>query len=126
MAWATGQLAGMLFAHTWPRLGLAEVPWIAYSWTRHWQDPALAWPAGVRELLPGPVGMYFSLVLALVTPLTLACAVRRSRPGPRRRGWGCSPGSARASGWASRWQARRLAVRHATGWVPHTRAAVSH
>ncbi|MGH8898066.1 MAG: type IV secretory system conjugative DNA transfer family protein [Egibacteraceae bacterium] len=125
LAWATGQLAGLLFAHTWPRLDLAEVPLVVYGWTRHWRDPALAWPAGVRELLPGPVGMYFSLVLVVAAPLTLVCAVRRSRPGLRRSSWR-SRGWARASGWASRWQVRRLAVRHAIGWGPDTRAAVSH
>jgi Type IV secretory system Conjugative DNA transfer len=128
LAWASGQLAGLLFAHTWLRMGLAELPWVVYGWARNWRDPALAWPAGVRGLLPGPVGMYLCLGLVLATPLTLACRIRRGacRPGSGWQGWWQPASSASAGGdWASRWQIRRLAVRHTTGRIPDTRAAVS-
>ncbi len=124
LAWATGQLAGLLFARTWLRLGLDEMPWVVYGWARNWRDPAAAWPAEMRGLLPGPVGMYFCLAVVLAGAVALVCSVQRGRrrPGPRRLGaWR----SARSAGWASRWQVRRLAVRHATGRLPDARAAVS-
>ncbi|MGH8895642.1 MAG: type IV secretory system conjugative DNA transfer family protein [Egibacteraceae bacterium] len=119
LAWAAGQLAGLLFAQTWLRLGLVDLPWILYGWARHWRDPALAWPAGVRGLLPGPVGMYLCLALVVVGPLAAFHGVRLRwmRPGSRR--------SSRAAQWASRWQVRRLAVRHAVGWLPDLREAAS-
>ncbi|MGH8900913.1 MAG: hypothetical protein ACRDYA_04335 [Egibacteraceae bacterium] len=119
LAWAAGQLAGLLFAQTWLRLGLVDLPWILYGWIRNWRDPALAWPTGMRGLLPGPVGMYFCLALVVVGPLAAFHWVRLRwrRPGSRR--------SSRAAQWASRWQVRRLAVRHAVGWVPDLREAIS-
>jgi hypothetical protein len=96
LAWAAGQLAGLLFAQTWLRLGLADLPWILYGWVRHWRDPALAWPAEVRGLLPGPVGMYLCLALVVVAPLAAFHGIRLRwmRPGARR--------SSRAAQWASR------------------------
>lgn len=56
LAWAAGQLAGLLFAQAWLRLGLVDLPWIFYGWIRNWRDPALAWPVPAREMLPGPLG----------------------------------------------------------------------
>jgi hypothetical protein len=37
----------------------------------HAGDPAAAWPASVRGLLPGPLGMYVTLAAILATPLAL-------------------------------------------------------
>ena len=56
---------GTAFTQTWLRLDWTDLPWVVYGWARHWRDSALAWPAAVRELLPGPGGMYFCLALVL-------------------------------------------------------------
>jgi hypothetical protein len=103
-AWASGQLAGLLFTHTWLRLEFADLPWITYGWARNWWDPAMAWPAGARGLLPGPVGMYLCLGLVLAAPLTLVHRIRRGarRPGSGWLAW-TRPARSGPAGWASRW-----------------------
>jgi type IV secretion system protein VirD4 len=58
LVWATGQLAGLVFGHTWLHLDPAEVAGVLGSLPHHLGDPALAWPTSAREALPGPAGMY--------------------------------------------------------------------
>jgi len=58
LAWASGQLAGLVFGQTWLELSPADVAHVLWQLPQHWSDPALAWPAEVRGPLPGPVGMY--------------------------------------------------------------------
>jgi len=60
LVWATGQLAGLAFGHTWPDVSPADVAHVMLHLPHHWNDPALAWPADVRGPLPGPAGMYTS------------------------------------------------------------------
>ena len=60
----------------WPpalgrRCRLSELPGILARLRDHAGDPAAAWPAGVRDRLPGPVGMYATLAGILATPLAL-------------------------------------------------------
>lgn len=45
LVWASGQLAGLVFGHTWLGLGVADVASVLWSLPHHWGDPALAWPA---------------------------------------------------------------------------------
>jgi hypothetical protein len=71
LVWLVGQLAGLLTSGSWPEVPLAELPGILVRLREHPGDPAAAWPADVRNLLPGPLGMYATLVGILVTPLAL-------------------------------------------------------
>jgi hypothetical protein len=71
LVWLTGQVAGLLVSGTWPHVPLAELPGILVRLREHAGDPAAAWPANVRDGLPGPVGMYATLAGILATPVAL-------------------------------------------------------
>ena len=95
LVWLVGQLAGLLTSGTWPDVSLAELPGILAHLRDHAGDPAAAWPANVREGLPGPLVMYATLAGILATPLALGVlawwlhqppAPPRSPATPARRG----------------------------------------
>jgi hypothetical protein len=69
--WLVGQIAGLLASGVWPDVPLAELPGIIARLRDHPGYPAAAWPAGVRDGLPGPVGMYATLAGILAAPLGL-------------------------------------------------------
>jgi hypothetical protein len=71
LVWLTGQVAGLLASITWPDVPVNELPGILVRLRDHPGDPAAAWPADVRDGLPGPVGMYATLAGILATPLAL-------------------------------------------------------
>jgi type IV secretion system protein VirD4 len=58
LVWASGQLAGLAFGHTWMHVSPADVASLMWHLPHTFSDPAMAWPAQVRDALPGPVGMY--------------------------------------------------------------------
>jgi type IV secretion system protein VirD4 len=62
LVWATGQLAGLAFGHTWLELDPAQVAGVLVQLRHHLDDPALAWPTSAQQALPGPAGMYASFV----------------------------------------------------------------
>jgi type IV secretion system protein VirD4 len=81
LMWATGQLAGLAFGHTWLHVTPADVASTLWQLPHHWSDPALAWPADARGPLPGPAGMYTTFA-GLVGGLTGGtAAVLRHLPG---------------------------------------------
>jgi type IV secretion system protein VirD4 len=81
LVWATGQLAGLAFGHTWLHVTPADVASVLWQLPHHWSDPQLAWPASVRGPLPGPAGMYGAFT-GLVGGLTGGTAtVLRHLPG---------------------------------------------
>ena len=45
LVWASGQLAGLAFGHTWLDVSPGDVAHILWQLPHHWSDPALAWPA---------------------------------------------------------------------------------
>jgi type IV secretion system protein VirD4 len=112
LVWATGQVASLAFGHTWLELSPADVAHILWHLPQHWSDPALAWPADVREPLPGPAGMYATFT-GLVGGLSGGtAAVLRHLPG---RAAGHRPGHARSAKhtgavWASGRELRLLTV----------------
>jgi type IV secretion system protein VirD4 len=111
LVWAIGQAAGLVFGQTWLELSPADVAHILWHLPQHWSDPALAWPAEVREPLPGPAGMYATFT-GLVGGLSAGtAAVLRHLPG---RPAGHRPGHARpvkhAATWASGRELRLLTV----------------
>jgi hypothetical protein len=71
LVWLVGQVAGLLVSGAWPEVPLAELPGILARLRDHAGDPAAAWPAGVRDGLPGPLGMYATLAGILATPVAL-------------------------------------------------------
>jgi len=71
LVWLVGQVGGLLASGSWPEVPLSELPGILVRLREHAGDPAAAWPAGVRDGLPGPLGMYATLAGILATPLAL-------------------------------------------------------
>jgi hypothetical protein len=72
LVWLTGQVAGLLTTGAWPDVPVSELPGILARLREHPGDPAAAWPAGLRDQLPGPLGMYATLAGILATPAPLA------------------------------------------------------
>jgi hypothetical protein len=113
LVWASGQLAGLAFGHTWLGVSPADVAHVLWNLPQHWSDPALAWPAAVRGPLPGPGGMYATFI-GLVGGLSGGtAAVLRHLPG---RAAGHRPGHARPAKhagalWAGNRELRLLTVR---------------
>jgi type IV secretion system protein VirD4 len=87
IVWATGQLAGRLASGKWPRITFGEIPPVLGRLPHHLSDPAAAWPKRVGRLLPGPFGLYATLVLILLVAGALAAlvwgALHRSNGGGR-------------------------------------------
>jgi len=121
LIWLSGQLAGLVFGHTWLHLSPADVVSIMWHLPGTLSDPAMAWPGDVRDALPGPVGMYASAA-TVVGGITggIAGAVRvvtQYLPG---RTPGHRPGreharrNRRGSVWAGGRELRMLFVRRPT------------
>jgi type IV secretion system protein VirD4 len=106
LVWTVGQVAALLFgAHHPLPMPAEEMAGVLWTLPGHLDDPAQAWPRSVRGMLPGPVGMYAALVLAVWGPvLGLGLLVRACRPKARRQR------KANGAKWASLWQLRRLVV----------------
>jgi hypothetical protein len=104
--WSTGQTAALLTGQGWPPVPVTDGLGIATRLPHHLSDPANAWPAAARPLLPGPAGMGVAAVVNLLalTSLVVLGARRRGR-GRRRRGFASpaqihaalSPAAARAT-----------------------------
>lgn len=80
---AVVELAALFAARGAPHLGAAALEAGILGWHRHPGDPKLAFPAQVSSHLPGPVGMYGSVVLVAVVCLLAAATIwklRRRRP----------------------------------------------
>ncbi len=119
LVWASGQVAGLVFGHVWLHMDPAEVAWVLWRLPPRWADPALAWPAEARRVLPGPVGMYACFVVTTATACGLTGGVlwlwRGTGPSPRpnstRVGRSRRPPEGSAA-WAGRGELRPLGVRH--------------
>jgi type IV secretion system protein VirD4 len=118
LAWLSGQLAGLLFGHTWLHLTPADVAWILWHLPGTLSNPKQAWPADVRGALPGPVGMYASAAMvAGGIAAGIAAAVRLATQYLPGRAPGHRPGREhtrrhrQGSVWASGRELRLLYVR---------------
>jgi hypothetical protein len=110
LAWSAGQLAGLVFGHTWLDLGINDVASVLWQLPHHWNDPALAWPAHAHGALPGPVGMYASSATLVGGAAGGTAAVARHLPG---RAAGHRPGrehTDKGSAWARGRELRLLTV----------------
>jgi type IV secretion system protein VirD4 len=118
LAWLAGQLAGLLFGHTWMHLSPGDVALILWRLPGTLSDPKLAWPADARGVLPGPVGLYTcaALVVAGIAG-TIAGVVRLATQYLPGRAPGHRPGREhtkrhrKGSVWASGRELRLLYVR---------------
>jgi type IV secretion system protein VirD4 len=61
--WLWGGVAGTLFGSGWPHVGPSELLSVLVRLPNRLADPARAWPAAVRDGLPGPGGFYGALAL---------------------------------------------------------------
>ena len=104
--WSTGQTAALLTGHGWPAVPVTAGLGIAGRLPHHLSDPAAAWPATARPLLPGLAGMVVAAVVNLLALTGLAILAARWRGrGRRRRGFASpaqihaalSPAAARAT-----------------------------
>ena len=66
LLWATGEISGRLFGGVWPNTRFAEMGLVLARFHAHAGDPALAWPAPERALIPGPIPFYSTLAVLLV------------------------------------------------------------
>jgi type IV secretion system protein VirD4 len=103
----TGQIAGLLFHLTWPRIGLGQTFAIIKTLPKHVGDPKQAWPAAARTGLPGPVGFAIAAVLSIaVTGFAVVTLVKMWRS--------LNAGSnARTRGMATKKQLANSLSRHA-------------
>jgi len=77
LVWAAGELSGRLFGGVWPGVRLAEMGSVLGALPRHTGDPASAWPASVRPLLPGPAYFYGTLAALLVPVIVIVLLILR-------------------------------------------------
>jgi type IV secretion system protein VirD4 len=71
MLWLTGQVAGFIHSGHWPKVSLPEMGAVVTRVPRHPLDPAAAWPADARRLLPGPV-LFWATFMVLLAVLATA------------------------------------------------------
>ncbi|MGE3795655.1 MAG: type IV secretory system conjugative DNA transfer family protein [Dehalococcoidia bacterium] len=108
LVWGVGCLAGATFGSGVPEAGLSQMPGVLARLPERLADPGSAWPAPDRARLPGPVGFYGALALALaaLSALPMAGMALARRAGlesvSRRR--------ARGARWARRRDLRGLVV----------------
>ncbi len=67
------------------------------SYPHHLGDPAQAWPARARELVPGPVAFYATLAALLLPALAAAVVALAPAWQPRTHGARARAGRARAT-----------------------------
>jgi type IV secretion system protein VirD4 len=110
--WLTGEVAGLIASGQLAPVGAGDLGHILIRIPDHLADPAQAWPADARGLLPGPAVFYFAALLVLATVALLAVVVvrvaRSGWLGLRRRG-GPQDGDRRAA-WARVSELRELRV----------------
>ncbi len=63
LVWLWGGVAGAVFGSGWPRVGGGDLLGVLVRLPARLGDPARAWPAGARRLLPRAEGFYGALAL---------------------------------------------------------------
>ena len=101
--WLAGELSGRIFGGAWPGTNAAEMGSVLARFADHAADPARAWPARERRLIPGPIAFYGTLVAALTPVLAAGIVLLRRRLGSGRR--------EASAQWARRRDLRGLVVR---------------
>jgi type IV secretion system protein VirD4 len=114
LVWATGQVAGLAFGHTWLHVDPGELASVLIHLREHLGDPQFAWPADAQAALPGPVGMYAAFTATTGAAATAAGQVLRLVGAGDRPRLGRSGRAVRekSSTWAHQGELRGLLVRH--------------
>jgi len=112
LLWTTGNLSALVTHGQRPQARIEDMGAVAVRLVQHPGEPAAAWPAADRRLIPGPTGFYATLlVLAGLTVALLLVGWRSYQwvqailPGVG--GYGAA--------WATRRDLRDLVVRSGTG-----------
>ncbi len=91
--WATGEISGRIVGGQWPHTGATEMGTVITRFASNLRDPAQAWPAAARSLIPAAAWFYATMTLLLVPAAATGGMIIRSRAARRAR----QPRSAR---WA--------------------------
>ena len=104
-AWLLGLVAATVTGNPTRAPGLADALTGAAAWPKHRANPARGYPDAVRQALPGPLGMWMALAVALLLVLGGAAAaahvIRSIRPADGR-----AVSHSRGAGFASRHEVR--------------------
>ncbi|HET9555942.1 MAG TPA: type IV secretory system conjugative DNA transfer family protein, partial [Actinomycetota bacterium] len=124
MLWLTGQVAAFINSGVWPQVSIPEMGRVMTRVLRHPLDPAAAWPADARKLMPGPV-LFWATFLILLAVLAAAWVYLSAALRSARRRMGRSVVVERttapadqvsSTGWARPQLFRELYVRAPTPW----------
>ncbi|MCW2599458.1 MAG: Type secretory pathway VirD4 component-like [Frankiales bacterium] len=77
IGWGSSGLAALAAGHGWRPLPLPEVTSLLLQLPGHLDDPALAYPAAIRNMLPGTAMLWITFVLATGLVLGLALVLTR-------------------------------------------------
>ncbi len=97
LVWLWAGIAGAVFGSGWPRIGPGQLLEVLVRLPSRLSDPARAWPASARAVLPGPGAFYAALLLlggAIALPATVLARtgvvtmLRSREPGARWAGSG--------------------------------------
>jgi type IV secretion system protein VirD4 len=100
--WLAGELSGRVFGGSWPGTGAAEMGSVLVRFAGHAAEPARAWPAPQRNVIPGPVAFYGTVASLLAPAAGVGLVVLRRRLGRTGRGSGAR--------WARRRDLQQLVV----------------
>jgi hypothetical protein len=112
LLWATGNVSALAIHGRRPRAKLEDIGAVAVRLARHPSDPAAAWPAGDRELIPGPAGFYATLLVIVTLTIALLVVGWRihTRLQDRLPGTGTTERAGRAATTCGTWPSARAAT----------------
>jgi len=113
--WLTGELAGLIASGRPAPVGARDLGHILIRLPDHLADPAHAWPAHARRLLPSPAVFYLAALLVFTALALLTALVMRwwRSAGLGARGRGGPQDGDRRAAWTHTGELRELAVRRA-------------
>jgi type IV secretion system protein VirD4 len=108
LVWVWGGVAGALFGSGWPAVQPGQLLDVLTRLPARLGDPAGAWPADVRGVLPGPGGFYAALAVLAAAGAALAACLARAADTAGLRG----RRRATSASWAGAGELRRLRRPH--------------
>jgi type IV secretion system protein VirD4 len=77
LLWATGTISALVTRGRRPRAALEDMGAVAVRLAQHPGEPSAAWPAADRQVIPGPVAFYATLLVLLGLAVVLGLLGRR-------------------------------------------------
>jgi type IV secretion system protein VirD4 len=119
LIWLTGEVSGFLHSGgRWPRVSVGDMGLVMARFFGRLSDPAAAWPARVRALLPGPFTFYVVMAILLLALTAMYLYLGQGIRAARRRVGSTvavqrpsQSGASDAGGWARPQLFRDLYVR---------------